>query len=175
MAWASITSMRNEFPCQRSSGSSVDTSQCKDLLVGSPCAGPRQEARFALERNARMTARERLHMSGAQSAVAVFDDWEALQAVLIDLEEETPVRTGAVLHARKDVPPELTGLRFLRKMTRLKFAYSPNDLACTSGHLAEELSARLARGARSLANALHGSFSSAQAEQLERHIDKGHL
>jgi hypothetical protein len=36
--------------------------------------------------------------------VAVFDDWEALYAVLAGLEADATFYSGAVLHARKDVP-----------------------------------------------------------------------
>jgi hypothetical protein len=126
--------------------------------------------------NGRMLkAQELPQKTGTQFAVAVFDNWDALNATLIGLEAESPMRTGGVLHARTDVPAQATGLRFLRQMTKIRFAYSRQELACTVGRLAEELSARLAQGARSLGDALDRSLNSGNARQLESHIDRGHL
>ena len=122
-----------------------------------------------------LKARKIPHKTGAQFAVAVFDNWDALHATLIGLEAETPMRTGWVLHARTDVPVQATGLRFMRQMTNINFAHSRQELACTTGRLAEELAARLAQGARSLGDALDGSLNSDHARQLESHIDRGHL
>src|SRR5262245_40116580 len=82
-----------------------------------------------------------------QFAVAVFDNWDALHATLIGLEAESPMRTGGVMHARNDVPAQAAGLRFLNQMTNINFARSRQQLACTVGRLADELSARLAQGA----------------------------
>src|SRR5262249_6679810 len=110
-----------------------------------------------------------------QFAVAVFDNWDALHATLIGLEAESPMRTGGVMHARNDVPAQAAGLRFLNQMTNINFARSRQQLARTVGRLADELSARLAQGARSLGDALDRSLNSDQARQLESHIDRGHL
>jgi hypothetical protein len=122
-----------------------------------------------------MMAREIPQRAGAQFAVAVFDNWDALHATLFGLEAESPTRTGGILHARTDVPVQVAGLRFLRQMTKINFAHSRQELACTVGRLAEELSARLAQGARSLGDALDRSLNSGHARQLESHIDRGHL
>jgi hypothetical protein len=40
-----------------------------------------------------------------QFVVAVFDDWDALHAVLAGLKSDITLRSGAVLHARNDAPP----------------------------------------------------------------------
>jgi len=112
---------------------------------------------------------------GAQFVVAVFDDWETLHAVLVELEAGPTRRSGAVLHARKDIPPQASAVGLLKEMSQLNFARSPRHIGCTAGQFAEGLSARLSRGALSLADALHGWLSSEQALQLESHIEKGHL
>jgi hypothetical protein len=110
-----------------------------------------------------------------QFVVAVFDDWDALRAVLVDLQADATMHSGAVLHARKDIPPTASSLGLLKDMAHLHFSQSRQDIACTVGKLAKELSARLAGGARSLTDALHGWFSPVQAGQLEDHIRKGRL
>jgi len=112
---------------------------------------------------------------GAQFVVAVFDDWEALHAVLLDMEADATARSGAVLHARKDVPPQASSMDLLRDMVQLHFTQSRQRIVCTMGELARELSARLAKGARNLTDALHGWLSSEQAGQLESHIERGRL
>ena len=48
--------------------------------------------------------------TGSQFVVAVFDDWDALHAVLVDLEADATLHSGAVLHARKDIPPAASSL-----------------------------------------------------------------
>ena len=121
---------------------------------------------------ARDTGAER---TGPQFVVAVFDDWDALHAVLVDLEADATMHSGAVLHARKDIPPAASSLGLLKNMAHLHFSQPRQDIACTVGQIAHELSARLAGGARSLTDALHGWFSSDQAGQLENHIEKGRL
>ena len=40
----------------------------------------------------------RLEKSAAQIVVAVFDDWDALHAVLAGLEADATLHSGAVLH-----------------------------------------------------------------------------
>ena len=110
----------------------------------------------------------------AQFVVAVFDDWEALHAVLVDMEADATVRSGAVLHAREDVPPRAAALRLLKEMAQLHFG-PRQRIACTVGQLARELSSRVAKGARNLAEALHGWLSAEQAGQLESHLERGHL
>jgi hypothetical protein len=122
------------------------------------------------------TARDiRAERTGPQFVVAVFNDWDALHAVLVDLEADAMLHSGAVLHARKDIPPALSSVGLLKDMSHLHFSQPRQVIACTVGQIAHELSARLAGGARSLTDALHGWFSSDQAGQLENHIGKGRL
>src|SRR5262249_14772567 len=90
-------------------------------------------------------------------------------------EADPTMRSGAVLHARKDIPPQASALGLLKKMAQLHFARSPRHIGCTVGQFAEGLSARLSRGALSLADALHGWLSTEQDAQLVSHIEKGHL
>ena len=112
---------------------------------------------------------------GAQFVIAVFDDWNALQAVLKDMSVREFDRFGTLLHAREDDPPPAVRSRLLKEMTQLQFVASKQRICCTKGDVAEELATRLARGARSLADALHSWLSSDQAWQLQNHIEKGHL
>ena len=117
----------------------------------------------------------RAERTGAQFVVAVFDDWDALHAVLVDLEADATMHAGAVLHARKDIPPSASSVGLLKDIVHLHFSQPRQDVACTAGRIAHELSARLAGGARNLTDALHGWFSSDQAGQLQNHIGKGRL
>ena len=110
----------------------------------------------------------------AQFVVAVFDDWEALHAVLVDMQADATVRLGAVLHARKDIPPRAAALGMLKEMAQLPFG-PRQRIACTAGQLASELSSRVAKGARNLAEAMHGWLSAEQAGQLQSHLERGHL
>lgn len=63
----------------------------------------------------------------------------------------------------------------LLKEITLQFAASKQRICCTRGEVAEKLAARLARGARSLADALHSWLSTDQTWQLQNHIEKGRL
>jgi hypothetical protein len=112
--------------------------------------------------------------NAVQFVLAIFDDWEALCAVLVDMDADATMRLGAVLHAREDVPPRTATLRLLKEMAQLHFGPRQN-VACTVGQLARELSSRVAKGARNLAEALHGWLSAEQARQLESHLERGHL
>jgi hypothetical protein len=113
--------------------------------------------------------------SDVRLVVAVFDDWDALRSVLVDMTSDTAMRPAAVLHARDDVPPEISALHPLKKMIDLHFKRLPKPIACTLGELSHALSARLARGARSLADALDDWLGSSQAKQLENHVERGRL
>jgi len=113
--------------------------------------------------------------SGVELVVAVFDDWASLHAVLIELETVATVRPAAVLHARSDIPITASEVGLLKQMTKLRFEPSRQDIACTVGWLAGELSERLARGARSLADALHDWLGFERARQLQGHVEKGHF
>jgi hypothetical protein len=52
-------------------------------------------------------------------------------SVLVGLEEDAPMLTGAVLHARKDVPPAASPLSLLKDMAHLHFSQPRQDIACT--------------------------------------------
>src|SRR5262245_21982336 len=93
--------------------------------------------------------------NGVQFVVAVFDDWDTLHTVLVEMERDTAVEPVALLHARRDVPPKVSASSLLKQTTELRFERSRQHIACTVGHLAEALSARAARGARTLADSLH--------------------
>jgi hypothetical protein len=108
-----------------------------------------------------------------QLVVAVFDDWDALQAILVEIETDMAPRPAAVLHARSDIPVKASAFSSLRQMTELRFERSREQIACTAGWLAGELSARLAKGARSLADALHDWVGADRAGQLENHVARG--
>jgi hypothetical protein len=113
--------------------------------------------------------------SGTRLVLAVFDDWSALRSILIATHSDTAMRPAAVLHARNDVPPGMATLHPLKEMIQLHFERSRKQIACTAGELANALSGRLARGARSLADALDDWLGSNQAKQLERHLERGRL
>jgi hypothetical protein len=113
--------------------------------------------------------------NGAQVIVAVFDDWETLHAVLVDMETDKAAQSVTLLHARREVPPRVLASSLLKKKTELPFEQSQQHIACTEGQLAEALSTRLARGARTLAGALCDWLGSNQAKQLESHLERGHL
>jgi hypothetical protein len=108
----------------------------------------------------------------AQFVIAVFDDWDALQAALQSIAPSNLV--GTVLHGRKDNGPATTGLGQPDDVVELHFAHSKQRVCCTRGVVAEEL-ARLAIGARSLADALHGWLSVDQARHLQSQIEKKRL
>lgn len=112
--------------------------------------------------------------TGPQLVVAVFDDWDALHAVLVELKPDVMLRP-AVLHARMDVPPAGSDFGLLKDLAHLHFSQPRLDITCTAGQLAQELHAQTAAGARSFEGALRGLFSSDLAEHLEYHIEKGRL
>jgi len=114
-------------------------------------------------------------VSRAQFVVAVFDDWQALHSVLVDMESRERARSGAVLHARKDIPPQTSALGMLKEMKELHFVHARQHIVCTMGQLAQELSLRSAGGARSIGEALRAWCGADQAGQLENHIEQGRL
>jgi hypothetical protein len=113
--------------------------------------------------------------SGSQFIVAVFDDWDALHAILLELESDKVARPVALLHARRDVPPKVSASNVLQQVTELHFERSHQHIACTMGQLSEAIATRLTGGARTLADALHDWLGSNQAKQLESHLERGHL
>jgi hypothetical protein len=121
------------------------------------------------------TRGKRLQEDGAQSVIAVFDDWDALQTVLEGIAVHESARSGTVLHGRMDDPPPAVRSGMLNEIMELHFDRSTACIRCTRGEVAEELAARLTGGARSLADALHSWLSPDQAWQLQSHIEKGRL
>jgi len=113
--------------------------------------------------------------SGSLFVVAVFDDWDTLHAVLLELETDKVAQPVALLHARRNVPPKVSASSLLRQMTELHFERFHKHIACTAGQLAEALATRLRGGARTFADALHDWLGSNQAKQLESHLERGHL
>jgi hypothetical protein len=112
---------------------------------------------------------------GVQFVIAVFDDWEALQTVMGDLRTHELGRADTLLHARADNPPPAVISSLLKEITQLQFRRSNRSITCTKGEVADELAARLATGARSLADALHTWVSTDHAWQLQSHIEKGRI
>ena len=121
------------------------------------------------------TRSTRSREDGGQFVIAVFDDWDALQTVLEDMAGHGLSRADTVLHARKDNPPQAVSSGLLKEIIELHFERSTPSIHCTRGEVADELAARLARGARSLADALHSWLSPDQAWELQSHIEKGRL
>jgi hypothetical protein len=67
----------------------------------------------------------------AQFVIAVFDDWDALQAALQSIAPSNLV--GTVLHGRKDNGPATTGLGQPDDVVELHFAHSKRRVCCTRG------------------------------------------
>jgi len=116
-----------------------------------------------------------LQIIGSHLAVAVFDNWDSLQAVLMEMECFKATKSIALLHGRTDVPAQMSASRLLTETVELRFERSRQPIACTAGPVLEALSARVARGARTLADAFNGWLGSNQAKQVESHLDRGHL
>src|SRR5262245_55600289 len=112
---------------------------------------------------------------GSQFVVAVFDNWDTLHAVLVEMESDKAAQPMALLHACNDVPAQMPALSVLNQMTELHFERSRQHFACTEGQLAEALSARRAEGARTLAEALYDWLGPNPAKQIESHLERGHL
>ena len=108
---------------------------------------------------------------GAQYAVAVFDTWNALEALLRDLTEAKLSCRGAILHATGDRSPA-TVPRALAANVELHF--SGLRVTCTRGEIADRLAPVGARAA-TLAHALQIWLSPDQALHLQGHVEKGHL
>jgi hypothetical protein len=117
----------------------------------------------------------RSHTSGAQFVVAVFDDWDTLHSVLLEMESDSAAQPVVLLHARMDVTAKVSTSSLLKQMTELRFERPQQHVACSDSQLAEALSTRIAGGARTLADALGDWLGSHQASQLESHLERGHL
>jgi hypothetical protein len=107
-----------------------------------------------------------------QYAVAIFDTWQELEAVLEDLGAFQPPCLDALLHARKDSPLRLASA-LLKNGRQLHFAGL--CVTCTRGEIADQLSQRAVDPATSLARALRSLLSRDQAFQLQSHLEKGRL
>jgi hypothetical protein len=53
--------------------------------------------------------------SGAQFVVAVFDDWETLHAVLVEMETDKATGPVTLLHGRREVPANVAASSLLKK------------------------------------------------------------
>ena len=118
---------------------------------------------------------KRSQREGAQFAIAVFDNWDALLCFLEKERIGTPSSSDAVLYARTDDPPSSLRSGLLKEMTELRFTRARGAIACTSGPIADELASRSTGGAVNLANALRVWLSSEQAWEVASHVEKGHV
>ena len=111
-------------------------------------------------------------MKRSQFVIAVFDDWSAVEGLLVSLGSDKIGRFGALLHTRTDEPPMLA---ISQEMTELHFAASRSRVRCTTGRLSALLAMRSAGGAQDLAHALRGWVSAEQAKELQWHVESGRL
>jgi hypothetical protein len=112
----------------------------------------------------------------SQSVIAVFDDWESLQAVLEQLTDgETRGGTTVLFSPARTGPPVTASPRLLNEAVELHFVTARQRICCTTGEVAEALGESLAGGARSLGDALCRWLHTDQAWLLESHVEKGHL
>ena len=108
----------------------------------------------------------------AQCVIAVFDDWESLQAVLEEIGDQTRAGT-TVLYSPRAIPSPTKSPHLLGETVELHFAIAGQRIYCTRGEVAHGLGERLARGARGLGDALRRWLRTDQAWQLESHVEKG--
>jgi hypothetical protein len=110
----------------------------------------------------------------AQSVIAVFDDWESLQAVLKELaDEKTRGGTTVLFSPARAGPPVTASPQPLNEAVELHFVTARQRICCTTGEVAEALGKSLAGGARSLGDALCRWLHADQAWLLESHVEKG--
>lgn len=114
-------------------------------------------------------------MKRSQFVIAVFDDWEAVAALLASLGSDKIGRFGALLHTRADEPAMQVVSWLAQDMTELHFGASRSRVRCTTGRFAAQLAMRSARGAPDLAHALRGWVSPEQAKELQWHAESGRL
>lgn len=108
-----------------------------------------------------------------QLAIAVFDDWPALQAVIDDLCGSCGGCPSAIVLSR-DMPGMPENLNLPAHVTRLRFA-SGLFATCSRGRIADELATRLSQRPHTLAHALHDWLPLDQSWKLENHIEQGQL
>ncbi|MFM9847941.1 MAG: hypothetical protein ACKVP3_12375 [Hyphomicrobiaceae bacterium] len=124
--------------------------------------------------NDKMAPRTPDHASqDPQLAIAVFDDWPALQAVIDDLCGSCGSCPSAVVLSR-DMPDMPENLNLPADHTRMRFS-SGLYATCTHGRIADELATRLTHRPHTLAHALHDWLPLDQSWKLESHIEQGQL
>jgi hypothetical protein len=111
----------------------------------------------------------------AQCVIAVFDDWESLYAVLDEFAPEETRGGTTVLYSPRARPPPTASPQLFKEVVDLHFAPAGQRICCTRGEVALGLGERVAKGARSLGDALRSWLRTDQAWQLESHVEKGHF
>jgi hypothetical protein len=112
----------------------------------------------------------------AQSIIAVFDDWESLQAILGELADGETRGGTTVLYSPPPIGlPATASPRLSNEAVDLHFVAAGQRICCTTGEVAEALGESLAGGARSLGDALCRWLRTDQAWQLETHVEKGRI
>lgn len=109
----------------------------------------------------------------SQLAIAVFDDWPALQAVIDELCRSCGSCPSAIVLSR-DMPDMPENLNLPADVTRMRFA-SGLYATCSHGRIADELATRLSQRPHTLAHALHDWLPLDQCWKLANHIERGQL
>ena len=109
----------------------------------------------------------------SQLAVAVFDDWPALQAVIDDLCGSCGSCPSAIVLSR-DMPDMPENLNLPADVARMRFG-SGLYATCSRGRIADELATRLSQRPHTLAHALHDWLPLDQSWKLKYHIEQGQL
>ncbi|NJO31832.1 MAG: hypothetical protein HC869_00555 [Rhodospirillales bacterium] len=109
----------------------------------------------------------------SQLAIAVFDDWPTLQAVIDDLCGSCGSCPSAIVLSR-DMPDIPEKLNLAADVTHIRFA-SGLYATCSRGRVADELATRLSHRPHTLAHALHDWLPLDQSWKLESHIEQGQL
>jgi hypothetical protein len=104
-------------------------------------------------------------------AIAVFDDWMTLHAVLDDILRTCALHPGMVVLS-KDPPPPTEELGRPREMVTICFPHPRRYATCLQGTFAGELSSSRSP---TLANALSGWVPLDQTGPLESHVERGHV
>jgi hypothetical protein len=109
----------------------------------------------------------------SQLAIAVFDDWPALQTVIDDLCGSCGSCPSAIVLSR-DLPDMPENLNLPGDVTRMRFA---SGLYATGsrGRIADELAKRLCQRPHTFAHALHDWLPLDQSWKLKNRIEQGQL
>jgi hypothetical protein len=108
-----------------------------------------------------------------QLAIAVFDDWPTLQAVMDDLRVSCGACPSAIVLSR-DMPGIPENLDLHAHVNRMRFARGLYA-TCSRGKIADELATRLSQRLHTLAHALHDWLPLDQSWKLENHIEQGQI